>query len=145
MKRLALLLALCLSCTHHGRPTTIVKNRQDEIAARDLGWIYDSIPVMRFNTPFLYGMLRLQVESCTGRTKNGWPKFYIAPVTPFGPSYQAAYFYEQNAIVFGLGNETNPFIVRHELIHWLVAPQDGHPPEYYGPDSPCRPLLSPEG
>ncbi len=42
----------------------------------------------------------------------------IAPTSSFGHDYLAAFFIEQNAIVFGLGNEVAPHIVRHELIHF---------------------------
>ena len=110
--------------------------------------MYDSIPIIQFRPPWVYGMYRLQVEACVGVRKDGWPRFYIAPESPFGPGYAAAYFRRADAIVFGLGNELHAPTVRHELIHWLLAPDSSHHPKYFSTDPAvgrCAGFLRSEG
>jgi hypothetical protein len=134
MRRLAFLLLLAvLSC--HRIPPQLAPASQavERVLARDIRFIYDSVPIVKFRTPFLYGVFRLQVESCSGRTRDGWPAFYLAPVNPLNDrGFAAAYFPDADAIVFGLGSEVNEQIIRHELLHWLLRPTMGHPPEFFG-------------
>ena len=71
---------------------------------------------------------------------------FIAPVTPLGSDFAAARTYPaRDAIVFGLGSETEGWIVRHEFIHWLVLPENtaDHPAKYFGPESACWPFVNP--
>jgi hypothetical protein len=100
-----------------------------------LAWLNDSTPVVRFATPFVYGLWKLEMEHCSGRHKEGWPRFYVAPIAPLHADGRIAFYAQDTkAIVFGLGEEVNPFTVRHELLHWLLDPwdpRDAHPAEYF--------------
>lgn len=113
-----------------------------------LAWVDDTVPVLQFKPPPIYGMWRLDVERCSSLTRAGWPKFYIAPIPLHYDDILIAAFYvapTQN-IVFSLGAETQRGVVAHELLHWLLeltlppAPDDAstdaritrqHPPEYF--------------
>jgi hypothetical protein len=117
------------------------------IAGRDIAWLGDTIPIMRFNMPFSYAYLRAEVEICSGLKRDGWPLFFVAPINPIwmqqGPAV-AMYIEKSKIIVFALGSETIPAYVRHELLHFLIgATTRGHPEEVFGPDAPCAPLLVP--
>jgi hypothetical protein len=116
------------------------------VAERDLAWLGDSIPLMRFNMPFSYTWLRSQMEECSGLKREGWPTFYLAPINPIwmaqGPA-AAMYVHKTNVVVFALGSETVPWIIRHELGHFLLNGMSGHPEQVFGPESPCAPLLQP--
>lgn len=140
MRHALLLCCLLLGCH---LPDPRVKGVQHDprprIAARDLAWANDTIPVLRFNPPFIYGSWKLQVESCSGLSKAGWPRFYVAPVNPIGPGWGGYYASQSQSIVLALGNEVNPDIVKHELLHWLLDPINGHPEDFY--DTRCGDVL----
>ena len=157
---LLLPLLFALACQHH---VTTASTPQDAITKRDIGWVMDTLPVLRFNTPFRYGALRVQAEQCTGRTRLGWPRFYVAALSPL-PGMLVAFFEDDpddpdDRIVFALGYETDEATVVHELLHWLLAPsiptrkREGesyeafllrvHPPEYFSRTGRCAHLLYP--
>jgi hypothetical protein len=159
--RTALLLLFALACQ---RQVTTAPNPRDAIVQRDLAWVSDTLPVLRFNTPYSYGALRVQAEQCSGRTRAGWPRFYVASISPF-PGMLLAFFEDDpddpdDRIVFALGYETDDFTVVHELLHWLLAPVVSpkwdkqresyeafivrvHPAEYFGKSGRCAHLLYP--
>lgn len=136
---------------------TVPPDTRVRVLERDLAWIGDTIPIVRFNPPFIYGAWRLEMESCTGKHREGWPKFYLAPIAPL-PKQRAAYYEEQSlSVVFALGKETQAAVVKHELGHFLLfpslppAPSDtgeieawAHPPEYYGPTGACASTINPQ-
>lgn len=137
------------SCASLSGQQTITGERRAEIIVRETAWIIDSVPILRFNVPFTYGYFRLQVEQCSGKTRDGWPRFYIAPINPMpSPDGPLAAYYDSanDVIVFALGNETNREIIVHELLHFLLkgdipsGPSDEtkaakqlrlHPAEYF--------------
>lgn len=122
MKRYALLLLLLLGCTTRTvEPRFSPAQTRADIITRDIAW-KDTLPLLRFNPPFAYGAIRLAVEQCLGRSRDGWPTFYIAAVNPL-PGLVLA-FYDENtkSIVFALGNETRESTAAHEFMHWTLAP-----------------------
>lgn len=146
------LLALCLLCAcsvkhvQHSPPNP--SEQRADILAREIAWIGDNIPVIRFNPPYIYGAWRLEVEACSGKQRAGWPKFYVAPVAPLAPDGRVGFYaHDSNVIVFALGHEAVPWIYRHEILHFLLngefSPRNPHPDEYFGPASPCGPLVRP--
>lgn len=134
MKRLLPLLLLLSCTTIHQPPEVGVRARQREIIARDVGFIYDSLPILRFDVPFAYRMLKAQVESCSGLKRDGFPRLYESSQNPLPGGHLAEYYHDGNVIVFALGSVVVAGIVRHELLHFLLAPETGHPPEYFSLD-----------
>lgn len=49
---------------------------------RDVAFAFDTLPLLRFEPPFIYGAIRLQAERCSGLTREGWPRFYVAATNP---------------------------------------------------------------
>jgi hypothetical protein len=154
MRILALVLFLAGCTTVHQPPPG--PNIRQRIAAENIAWYGDSIPIVRFSPPFIYAVWRLQVEGCAGKTRDGWPKFYIAPVNPLGTRVLALYVHASNSIVFALGEELQDWVVRHELLHFLLNGEGPgqHPVEYFGAppigDQPavqgkCTSLITPQG
>lgn len=163
MKTLALcLIAIGLACGPSQpvlAPTPSASARRADILARDIAWLGDSVPLVRFNIPHIYGLWRLQVEQCTGLSRPGWPLFYVAPIVPLSSDGRVAmYASGSNSIVFALAHEGMDWIVRHELLHFLLAPlipkaPKGetpaeaalrvHPPYYF--DGRCAFLVQPQG
>jgi hypothetical protein len=149
MKRLLWLLPLLMACTTvHRPPQTDIREAQRRAIDDRVSWLGDSLPVVRFDPPYVYSMFKAQVEACSGVKKDGFPKFYIAPVAPLGSNYALAVFVpRQNVVVFALGSEVLPWVVRHELLHWLLAPRDtrDHPPEFFSADPTigrCAPFIT---
>lgn len=137
---------LLTSCTtkHVAPPTPTL----GDILKQRIAWVYDTIPVLKFDTPFAYGFFRLQVEACSGKTRLGWPRFFVAPISPLPPDNRAAFYAPQSqSIVFALGEEVQPSTIRHELLHWLLDPLDPtdmHPAEYFDKQSgKCGTLVNP--
>lgn len=121
--RYALLCVLLLGCTvRQVTPPRTLDAARLQIVKRDVTFVYDSIPTLRFSPPFAYGAIRLQVERCSGLTREGWPRFYIAQDNPLPGFVLAFYDEDRKAVVFALGNETVPSTVAHELLHYLLAP-----------------------
>lgn len=148
MRRLAFLLLLCSACTVQHVPPTVPTLAQQRIAvlSHRIGWLADTVPLLRFNTPYAYGFWRLQVEACSGKTRDGWPRFFVAPIAPLGSDRLAFYDPEGNVIVFSLGSETQDWVFRHEMLHFLMAPTlkgDPHSDEYFGVNGKCGSLVHP--
>lgn len=141
------LTAVVLGC-HSPTPTiqpTPLETTRVRVVEDQLGWFDDTIPIVRFRPPFAYGYWRLQVEACAGVTKDGWPKFFMAPISPLRADYAIGLFASRsNSIIFAFGAETQPWVVRHEILHWLLYPINtkDHPPEHFGPQSPCGSLVN---
>lgn len=146
MKTVALLCCLfALSChlpdpRIKGVPDPGFAARQ-RAAARDVAFTHDSLVIMRFDPPMIYASLKYAMERCSGKTKAGWPRFYLANVNPLPPNWQAYYSSERQSIVLAFGNEAEPSIVMHELLHWLLDPVNAHPAEYFGAESRCGQVL----
>jgi hypothetical protein len=99
------------------------------------------------------------VERCSGRTRAGWPRFYVSPVNPMPGGLLGFYAPDRQAIIFALGQEANRVTIAHEILHWLLDPlvlpyrledetveqfiERVHPPTYYGADGRCAALLHP--
>ena len=148
--RLLYLLLLLVGCTTVHRPPVIgPEAERARIAKRDIAWFGDTTPIVRFNPPYIYGLWRLEVEACAGRTRDGWPNFYIAPTNPLGGDKLAMYVYPSNSIVFSLGSEVVPWIVRHELLHFVLNGEGGqHPKEWFGDATnpgKCWDFINPRG
>lgn len=139
-------LAVVLGC--HSTPPQLspIQQRQAAIVETRLGWFADTIPIVRFNPPFIYGSWRLRVETCSGLTKSGWPAFFVAPINPLRSDFAVGiYAPSSQAIVFALGEEDEGWVVAHELLHWLAAPRNtkDHPDDLFGRTSPCGPFVNP--
>lgn len=144
----------CASIPQAQAPTTLAQKRA-AILAREVAWLDSTTPLIRFETPYMYGALRLQVEQCSKLTRTGWPTFYVAPLNPIGvDSMPSDAFYGAGKIVFALGEEASPQTVIHELLHWFLEPilpkgyasetreertAREHPAEYF--EHRCGPLL----
>lgn len=141
MKLLALL--LLIGCTTVNRPPN--QSLRQQAADRDIGFYGDTVVLVRFNTPFIYGAIRLQVEECSGLQRNGWPRFYIAGRAPLiledGTVAGGFYDAKSNSVVFALGHEVETAVVAHELLHFLLSPVRGHPQDLFGSDGKCGQLL----
>lgn len=122
MRVLLVLLLLLVGCsTRQAFKSDARPDPRAAIIARDIAW-KDDLPLLRFDVPYVYGAIRLQVEECLGRRRDGWPLFYVAPKNPL-PGHVLAFYDERNkAVVFALGNETIASTIAHELIHWTLAP-----------------------
>jgi len=155
----ALFCLLVLGCTAVRVPplAPTLAERRAAILNREVAWM-DTLPVLRFSTPYVYGSWRLQVEQCSGLTRNGWPTFYISAIAPLPQKRDALFAARADAIVFALGQESRPLTVIHELLHWLSesqiapAPDDEteeemdrrwHPDSLYGPVGKCWHLIKP--
>ena len=159
--RYALLLPLLfvLSCSHGTAPTTAPgPSPRVKILERSIGWA-DTLPLLKFSPPAFYGAVRLAVEQCSGKRREGWPEFYVAAINPL-PGFILAFYDDQSrSIVFALGVEANPPTVGHELLHFLLAPEIAsrrldhealedfiarvHPDEFFGTAGRCAHLLYP--
>lgn len=149
---------MACSCQYR-RPVVTTGPARPDILKRDIAWIHDTIPVLRFETPEIYAVVRLNMERCSGLTRAGWPRLYLAPWNPLPYGRAAFYDPDAEAIVFALSSEANLFIVGHEILHWLLEPTVSprrindetpdefavrvHPPEYF--DRRCGHLLRPQG
>lgn len=49
----------------------------------------------------------------------------------------AEYFPRSNRIFVIESEKADSIIIRHEMMHALLRDVEGHPPEYFGADSPC--------
>lgn len=126
MKVSRLLPLLCLAVTTCGQPAVTTapspSARRAAYLDRDVAFIFDSIPILRFNRPFAYAAIRAAVEHCSGLTREGWPTFYVAPQNPLPGMVMAFYSEDTQSIVFALGNEVSASTTAHELLHFLLAP-----------------------
>lgn len=121
MRALALvLLAGCTVQPYVVPPSVQVQRAQ--ILEREIAWGRDTIPLLRFRVPFVYGAWRIELEQCSGLTREGWPSFYVAPVSPLPGSLLGYYDEGAKAVVFALGNEARKQTVLHELLHFFLAP-----------------------
>lgn len=167
MRRLFPALLLLLACANHVAPATAPTpaERRQEILNRDIAWVHDTIPIMRFEPFFYWGTIKLEMEVCSGRTRAGWPEFYVAPISPLGYDHlkrpiAAWYDKRTQSILFALGSEVFTPYLRHELLHWLLesivpaappreTPDETearvHPPEYFSPSGRCGHFLNPTG
>lgn len=133
-----------------------VDSVRERIAREDIGWTSDSIPLLRFNPPFVYYGWRAALEACSGLTRSGWPRFFLAPVHPLPGNYHGFFAHDSDAIVLAFANEMERWIVAHEILHWLSedlipAGKKGetqdemiertHPPELFG--QKCAHMVNP--
>lgn len=138
--RTLLALLFCSACasSHHPPPTTTAHDKRAEVLFRQIAWFHDTVPLLRFNVPTIYGVWRIEVERCSGKEKQGWPSFYQAPISPLSSDGRVAFYApDSKSIVFALGQVGESWIVRHELLHWLLDPHpldDPHPAEFFGDD-----------
>lgn len=161
MRVLLVGLIALIACGAHVAPlqAPTLKDRRAEIIKRDIAFSHDSLPLLRFAPPPVYGMIRLAMEKCTGLTRDGWPTFYVANVEEF-PGYVWAFYVEHSrSVVFALGREAQSSTVAHEIGHFLLAPhvdprrgkdesheawvERTHPAAIYGPGGTCSALLNP--
>lgn len=121
-----------LLCCRTAAPTTapIPREIKARVLSRDILWLWDSLPALRFETPFAYNTLRAQVERCSGLTRADFPRLFVAPVNPMPGNRAASYSADLNLIVFALGAEVSAPIIRHELLHWLLTPITAPEPPY---------------
>ena len=150
--KVLLLLALLGCTTVRAEPPITLSQRRAEVLLRDLAWVDSVTPIVRFNVPYIYFHWREKVEACSGLQRVGWPKFYVAPISPLAPDGRVGFYApDSQSIVFALGHEGIAWIFQHEILHWLLDPQtpiDPHPPEYFGgEDGPgkCGHLVQPGG
>lgn len=167
VSRLLPLLCLAVTCgtpavvtapTDHPAPD--LRTVRVNIIRRDIAWALDTVPLLKFPPFDHYAVIRLHAERCSGLTREGWPAFYVAPISPMPGWVLAFYDEDRRAIVFSLGSEMRRETVLHELLHFLLAPHipskrrtDENYEQYQGrvhPDSifskatgKCGPLLYP--
>lgn len=110
--------------------------------------VFGATPVLRFTPPPIYTMWRIQVEQCSGLRREGWPTFFVAPTIRLELDAKSfaigLYRRDGQRIIFALGYEAVDWVVRHELLHWLldVGPgEESHPEEYF--DTRCGRLVAP--
>lgn len=142
------LIAVVLGCHSGVKPTPPTPLEQSRIRILDdrAGWFSDTIPIIRFNPPYIYGTWRLEAEACSGLTKPNWPKFYVAPISPLREDWAVGiYAPRSESIVLALGAESADWVVRHEILHWLAAPRNtkDHPADLFGRESRCGPIVNP--
>lgn len=142
MRRAFLLTLFLLASCHQPKTAPEPADHKIKALADRLGWYSDSLPLLRFDPPPIYALWRAEVEHCSGHERAGWPKLFIAPVEHFNGTHLAFYVYKQNAIVFALGSESAPWIVRHEILHFLLPPSHEHDPEYFGEGTRCGALVN---
>lgn len=143
MRRGLLCLALLLGCRQPVEPPQPHHEARLRIGGERFAWIYDTVPVIRFDPPPIYGLWKQEAEQCTGKSKPGFPRLFLSPFGHVGVSSLAEYFAHHEAVVFSLGTEAQAWVVRHELIHWLGAPTD-HPPELFDlVNGKCGALVNP--
>lgn len=104
---------------------------QVRIIERDIAFMYDTVPVLRFRAPPVYAMWRAEVEECSGLKREGAPSFWIAPTTLMPNQWLGMYIRQKRQVVLALGAETVAWIVRHEYLHDLIN-EPGHPAEFFG-------------
>lgn len=95
------------------------------VAERDLAWA-DTLPLLRFDPPSPYSIWKRTMEICSGRTRDGWPTFYVTNTTmlrAYGELSWAFYQRLSESVVFAFGQELRAPIVMHELLHWLIEPE----------------------
>ena len=88
--------------------TTNLSSRKGTLMMKNLLWLYDSVLVLRFNPPDVYNKLLEEVVLCSGITRKGSPRFYIAPIVPLSDAEGYVGYYiggEHQVIVFALGYE----------------------------------------
>jgi hypothetical protein len=148
-----LLLAGCTSM--HAQS---LAEKQIDILRRDLAWYGDTIPILRYNPPYAYSIWRETVERCSGLSREGWPRFYVANIDVLPGQRGAFYAGNHNVVVFALGYEVQPWAFMHEILHFLhhphVAPiplgeTDEEQKVRTHPDSlfraKCGPFVNPRG
>lgn len=133
------LLALCLlaacSVKHVPAPPHSPSERRAAVVMRDVRWIHDTIPILRFEPYFIYFAWKAEMESCSGVKREGMPVFYVAPISPLaGDGRIGFYAPDSRSVVLSLGYERDAWIVRHEILHYLLEPvipkaRPGEPPE----------------
>lgn len=143
-----LLCSLLASVACSQQSDSVVNARRD-ILLRDIAWLEDSIPLLRFDPPPIYAAWKAQIEKCSGVKRDGWPKFYIAPVLPLPKEWLGFFAASSQTVVFALGFERQDWTVRHELLHYVLDPlnlPDEHPAEYFGKGAnfgKCGDLVNP--
>lgn len=108
-----------------------VQATQARVLARDVAFMEDTIPVVRFPPPPIYAMWRAEVEECSGLHRDGGLTFWIAPRVLMPNKWLGMYVRPKRQAIFALGSETVAWIVRHEILHDL-SDRPGHPPEFFG-------------
>ena len=152
-----LLLAACAKPQENNGPRPA--RHDSEIVRRNVAFVNDTLPVLAFPTPHVYGAIRVALEQCSGLTREGWPRFYIAALNPLPGALLGFYDEQTRSVVFALGNENHAGTVAHEILHWLLAPiisprrgreeswEDFvarvHPEAYFGESGRCAHLLYP--
>lgn len=105
--------------------------RQAQILVRDIAFMHDTMPLLRFDPPPVYAMWMAEVEQCSGLRRDGQPTYWIAPRAVMHNDWIGMYVRQERRAIFALGAETLAWVVRHEMLHdRLNLP--GHPPEYFG-------------
>lgn len=133
------MLMICVGCARNPRPS--MTPAQQVALERQLGRIYDTIPIVLFRPPIIYRQWLRVVEECSGRSRRGWPGLYIAPINPLDrEGHTGIYVYATDYIIFALGAEADQTVVMHEFLHRILYPEyTGHPAEYFGSeDGPGR-------
>lgn len=146
--RLALLLLAGIALSTCALPPETASTPQAaaQLIADNVAVMDGTITVMRFRPPPIYTMWRAEMEECSGLSREGSPTFWIAStVFLTKPGRLGAYVSPHRRIIFGLGNETLAWVVRHELLHDLINPAPGdttHAPEFF--EQKCGALVHPE-
>ena len=137
------LIALCAvmatvaACGGQADSASVPSVAHKAILRRDIRWLSDSIVLLRFDAPPSYVQWKAEVEKCSGLHRDGWPTFFVAPVFPLPALRLGFYVWQSQTVVFALGAEREAWVVRHELLHWLLDPKwapkdDEHPKAYFG-------------
>lgn len=123
MRRAAVVLLLALTATCAPLPTLHAPSspRMAHLIADNIGVLDSTTMVMQFPAPPIYAFWRAEVELCAGRHRPGDATYWVAQRTILNAAGALGpYVRDERRIVLGLGNETVPWIVRHEMLHDIL-------------------------
>jgi hypothetical protein len=85
----------------------------------------EPIATYPLSAPPVYDSILAEVADCVGIVKPLWPlRFHIVPAAEFFVNSAGPYigFYDSHHIYLVESLHLNPVLVKHELIHYLLAP-----------------------
>lgn len=139
----AMAASVCLLATCSARAKPVERPFLARLIEEHVSVLDSTTPLLRFTPPPIYTFWRAQVEQCSGLRNDTPISYWVASTVTLGKDGVLGMYVRSNQhIIFGLGNETVDWIVRHEMLHHLVNKPD-HPKEYF--DVKCAAVVKPGG